>query len=62
PAWSPDGKTILFLTDRDGGPGVWTLYRMNADGSGQAPFLPKAMKDVTIKYDFAAERVISWTK
>lgn len=60
--WSPDSKTILFLTDRDGGPGVWTLYRMNADGSGQAPFLPKALKNVTIKYDFVAERVASWGK
>ncbi len=62
PAWSPDGKAILFLSDRDGGAGVWTLYRMNADGSGQAPFLPKALKDVTIKYDFVAERVVSWSK
>ncbi len=61
PAWSPDGKTILFLTDREGA-GVWKLYRMNADGSGQAPFLPKALKDVTFKYDFAAERVASWGK
>jgi dipeptidyl aminopeptidase/acylaminoacyl peptidase len=61
PAWSPDGKTVLFLTDRDG-VGAWKLYRMNADGSGQAPFLPKALKDVTFKYDFAAERVASWGK
>lgn len=62
PAWSPDGKTILFLSDRDGGPGVWTLYSMNADGSAQAPFMPKALKGVNIKYDFVAERVISWGK
>lgn len=62
PAWSPDGKTILFLTDRDGGPGVWTLYRMNADGSGQAPFLPQALKGITIRYDWVAERVVSWSK
>ncbi len=61
PAWSPDGKTILFLTDREA-PGAWKLYRMNADGSGQAPFLPKALKDVTFRYDFAAERVASWAK
>jgi Tol biopolymer transport system component len=62
PAWSPDGKTILFLSDRDGGPGIWTLYRMNADGSGQAPFMPRAMKEITIKYDFVAERVVSWRR
>lgn len=61
PAWSPDGKTILFLTDRDT-EGVWKLYRMNADGTNQAPYLPKALKDVTFRYDFAAERTVSWGK
>lgn len=61
PAWSPDGKTILFLTDREAA-GVWKLYRMNADGSGQAAFLPTALKGVTFRYDFAAERVVSWGK
>jgi Tol biopolymer transport system component len=62
PAWSADGKTILFLTDREAPGSTWKLYRMNADGSGQAPFLPKALKDVTFRYDFAAERVASWGK
>lgn len=61
PAWSADGKTILFLTDREG-QGTWKLYRMNADGTGQAPFMPNVLKGVTFKYDFAAERVASWGK
>jgi hypothetical protein len=61
PAWSPDGKSILFLTDREA-PAVWKLYRMNADGSGQAPYLPKALKDVMFRYDFAAEQVATWGK
>jgi Tol biopolymer transport system component len=60
PAWSPDGKTILFLSNRDGG--AWRLYRMNADGSNQAPFLPDVLKDIPLRYDFAAERVVSWGK
>jgi Tol biopolymer transport system component len=29
-AWSPDSKTIVFASDRDGN---WELYRMAADGS-----------------------------
>ena len=59
PAWSPDGRVLLFLTNRDG---AWRLYRMNADGTDQAPFLPGALKDIAFRYDFAAERVVSWGK
>jgi TolB protein len=33
PAFSPDGRHILFTSDRAGGP---QIYRMLADGSGQA--------------------------
>jgi TolB protein len=29
--WSPDGRTILFVTDRDGND---EIYAMNADGTG----------------------------
>ena len=32
PAWSPDGRKIAFVSDRDGNSEV---YVMNADGSGQ---------------------------
>jgi hypothetical protein len=57
PVWSPDGRYLLFLTDRDG---KWRLYRMDADGSGQRPFLPDVLRDLPLRYDFAAERVASW--
>ena len=32
PAWSPDGRKLAFVSDRDGNSEV---YVMNADGSGQ---------------------------
>jgi Tol biopolymer transport system component len=32
PSWSPDGRTILFVRERDGN---FEIYVMNADGSGQ---------------------------
>jgi Tol biopolymer transport system component len=32
PAWSPDGRKIVFASDRDGN---LEIYLMNADGSGQ---------------------------
>jgi Tol biopolymer transport system component len=59
PAWSPDGQSLLFLSDRDG---AWRLYIMQADGANQRPFLPDAVGQLQWRYDFAAERVVNWGK
>lgn len=59
PAWSPDGESILFLSNRADG---WKIYRMTADGTGQVLFRPDLLKDVQFRYDFVAERVASWAR
>nr|MBA2735375.1 PD40 domain-containing protein [Pyrinomonadaceae bacterium] len=35
PAWSPDGKQIVFSSNRDGNYGVYQLYVMNPDDGNQ---------------------------
>jgi len=59
PAWSPDGKYLAFLSNRDG---LWRIYVMSADGTGQRPMFGDQLDRLGIRYEWASERVISWTK
>ena len=58
PAPSPDGKSILFFTNRRGG--KWELWRMNSDGGNPQPFAPAALSEIEFLYDFANERMADW--
>lgn len=59
PAWSPDGSQIAFLSDRDG---RWRIYVMRADGSGQRAMFGAELDGLGLSYDWASERVLSWTE
>jgi Tol biopolymer transport system component len=58
PAWSPDGRQIAFISDRNGAYEIWV---MNADGSNPHVLLPaSALGGQAIQYQGMDERVISW--
>ena len=44
PAWSPDGRRIAFVSNRDGD---WEIYVMNADGSGVTQLTHNSVLDVS---------------
>lgn len=57
PAVSPDGSSVVFLSDREG---TWQLWIMNADGSNQRPLAPGALAGITFQVDFNDERMVDW--
>jgi Tol biopolymer transport system component len=52
PAWSPDGKHIVFRSDRQGTAG--NLYWMRADGGGEAVRLTES-KDQQLPFSFSPD-------
>ncbi len=58
PAWSPDGKSVVYLSSRDAenDRGPWRLWVMDAGGGNQRP-LPI---DVPIEYGFGHDQIVSW--
>jgi len=53
PAWSPDGKSIIFLSNRSGS---WAFYIMDANGRNQRRLNVGAPVD----YRFQSEQIVSW--
>lgn len=44
PAWSPDGKQVVFESDRDS-PGRSQLFLMNADGTNERPLITSSANE-----------------
>jgi TolB protein len=59
PAWSPDGTSIAFLTDRMG---KWEIWVMNADGANQRALFGHVLDGLKLDYAYHGERALSWTK
>ena len=58
PAWSPDGRHIVFLSNRTDGEsaGAWGVWVMDADGGNQR----RLPIDLPFVYTYVAEQMLDW--
>lgn len=59
PTFSPDGEEILFLSNRSG---RWEFFAMNVDGSNLRRVLKNVTDNLSMDYNYSAERMASWVK
>lgn len=59
PTFSPDGQEILFVSNRNG---KWEFFAMDIDGKNLRQVLKNVTDTMNLDYNYAAERVASWTK
>lgn len=59
PTFSPDGQEILFLSNRNG---KWEFFAMNVDGSNLRQVLKSVTDNLSMGYNYSAERMASWVK
>lgn len=59
PTWSPDGKQIMFLSDRNG---KWEFFVADADGLNVRQVLKNVTDSVSVKFTYENERMMDWVK
>lgn len=59
PTFSPDGREILFLSDRNG---KWEFFVMNNAGTNLRQVLKSVTDVINIEYNYNSERVVSWSR
>jgi Tol biopolymer transport system component len=59
PTWSPDGKQIMFLSDRNG---KWEFFVADPNGQNIRQVLKNVTDSVTIKFNFENERQMDWVQ
>ena len=58
PSWSPDGKRIAFVSDRDGAPRYFDIYVMDADGGNLQRLTSDPRDDRNPSWSPDGERIV----
>lgn len=62
PVWTPDGKKLLFISDREGAPGLWMMDIVDGKPQGESKLIRRDIGDIDKVLGFTSQGAFYFTQ